>query len=65
MVYFLAGSLNLKPKVGRGDEVAAGERLYAPIEAVLGTEAATFIRESVAALSASKASDFRLIVYHH
>ncbi len=35
------------------NEAAAGERFYMRLEAVLGTETATFIRDSVAAISAS------------
>lgn len=37
------------------NEVAAGERLYTRIEAVLGPETAAFIRESVTALSTASA----------
>jgi membrane protein len=43
------------------NEAAAAERLYTRIEAVLGTETATFIQNSVSALEASKSGGSFLI----
>ena len=43
------------------NEAAAAERLYTRIEAVLGTETAAFIQNSVSALAASKSGGSILI----
>lgn len=43
------------------NEAAAAERLYSRVEAVLGSETATFIQDSVAALAASKSGGSPLI----